>query len=96
MVAYLTTRPEKIILSQKIIEKDLSRVEKCATKSTYKLSIGFERCEDKGKKSAHKFIPSSTYHKEEATIKFTKAHSHIITPHVSKTHDYVNHKFMRP
>jgi hypothetical protein len=38
------------------------------------LGIGFERCEDKGEKSAPKFIPSSTYHKEEATIKFTKAH----------------------
>jgi hypothetical protein len=32
------------------------------------------RCEDKGEKSALKFIPSSTYHKEEATIKSTKAH----------------------
>jgi hypothetical protein len=31
-------------------------------------------CEDKGKKSAPKFIPSSTYHKEEKTIKSTKAH----------------------
>jgi hypothetical protein len=38
------------------------------------LGVGFERCEDKGEKSAPKFIPSSTYHKEEATIKSTKAH----------------------
>jgi hypothetical protein len=38
------------------------------------LDIGFERCEDKGEKNVHKFIPSSTYHKEEATIKPTKAH----------------------
>jgi hypothetical protein len=38
------------------------------------LDVGFERCEDKGEKSALKFIPSSTYHKEEATIKSTKAH----------------------
>jgi hypothetical protein len=38
------------------------------------LGVGFERCEDKGEKSALKFIPSSTYHKEEATIKPTKAH----------------------
>jgi hypothetical protein len=57
-----------------MIEKDLSRVEESATKSTYRLSVGFERCEDKGEKSALKFIPSSTYHKEEATIKSTKAH----------------------
>jgi hypothetical protein len=52
----------------------LSRVEESSTKSTYKLDIGFERCEDKGEKNVHKFIPSSTYHKEEATIKSTKAH----------------------
>jgi hypothetical protein len=73
-VAYLTARLEKTALSEKMIEEDLSRVEESATKSTYRLSIGFERCEDKGEKSAPKFIPSSTYHKEEATIKSTKAH----------------------
>jgi hypothetical protein len=32
------------------------------------------RVEDKGEKSASKFIPSSTYHKEEAIIKSIKAH----------------------
>jgi hypothetical protein len=57
-----------------MIEHYLSRVEESVTKSTYKLSVGFERCEDKGEKSAPKFIRSSTYHKEEATIKSTKAH----------------------
>jgi hypothetical protein len=70
----LTACLEKTILSEKIIEEDLSQVEESATKSTYKLCIGFERCEDKGEKNALKFIPSSTYHKEEATIKPTKAH----------------------
>jgi hypothetical protein len=52
----------------------LSRVEQSVTKSTYKLGIRFERCEDKGEKSDPKFIPSCTYHKEEATIKSTKSH----------------------
>jgi hypothetical protein len=70
----LTARLEKIILSEKMIEEDLSRIEESATKSTYRLDVRFERCEDKGEKSAPKFIPSSTYHKEEATIKSTKAH----------------------
>jgi hypothetical protein len=70
----LTARLEKTILNEKMIEEDLSRVEESATKSTYKLDVGFERCEDKGEKSALKFIPSSTYHKEEAIIKPTKAH----------------------
>jgi hypothetical protein len=73
-VAYLSTRLEKTILSEKMVEDDLSRVEESATKSTYKLGVGFERCEDKGEKSAPNFIPSSTYHKEEATIKPIKAH----------------------
>jgi hypothetical protein len=62
------------VLSEKMIEENLSRLEEGATKSTYKLGIGFERCEDKGEKSAPKFILSSTYHKEEVTIKSTKAH----------------------
>jgi hypothetical protein len=73
-VAYLTARLEKTVLSEKMIKEDLSRVEESATKSTYRLGIGFEGCEDNGEKSAPKFIPSSTFHKEEATIKSTKAH----------------------
>jgi hypothetical protein len=73
-VAYLSACLEKTVLSEKMIEEDLSQDEKSATKSTYRLGIVFERCEDKGEKSDPKFIPSSTYHKEEATIKFTKAH----------------------
>jgi hypothetical protein len=73
-VVYLTARLEKTVLSEKMIEENLSRVEESATKSTYRLEVGFKRCEDKGEKSTLKFIPSSTYHKEEATIKSTKAH----------------------
>jgi hypothetical protein len=73
-VAYFIARLEKTILSEKMIEEDLTRVEESATKSTYRLGVGFKRCEDKGEKSAPKFIPSSTYHKDEATIKSTKAH----------------------
>jgi hypothetical protein len=73
-VTYLTACLEKIILSEKMIEEDLSRVEESVTKSTYRLCIDFERCKDKGEKSAPKFILSSIYHKEEATIKRTKAH----------------------
>jgi hypothetical protein len=63
-----------MVVSEKMIENDLSQVEESATKSTYKLAVGFERCEDKGEKSAPKFIPSSNYHKEEAIIKSTKIH----------------------
>jgi hypothetical protein len=41
----LTARLQKTAWSEKIIEDDLSRVEESATKSTYKLGVGFERCE---------------------------------------------------
>jgi hypothetical protein len=73
-VAYLIARLEKTILSEKMIEKDLIWVEESATKFTYRLGVSFERCEDKSEKSVPKFIPNFTYHKEEATIKPTKAH----------------------
>jgi hypothetical protein len=73
-VAYLTACLEKTALSEKMIEEDLSRVEESATKSTYRLGVGFERCEKKGEKSAPKFVPTSSYHKEEEALKPTKAH----------------------
>jgi predicted nuclease with TOPRIM domain len=73
-VAYLTARFEKTALSEKIIEEDLSRIEESATKSTYRLGVGFESCEKKCEKNAPKFVPSSSYHKEEEALKPTKVH----------------------
>jgi predicted nuclease with TOPRIM domain len=46
-VAYLSARLERTKVSEKMIEDELSRVEESATKVTYKLGVGFERCEDK-------------------------------------------------
>jgi hypothetical protein len=63
-----------MIVGEKMIEDDMCRVCESAIKSTYKLSVGFERCEKKGEKSAPKFIPSSNYHKEEEALKPTKTH----------------------
>jgi hypothetical protein len=82
-VAYLTAHLEKIVMGEKMIEVDLSRVEESATRSTYRLGVGFERCEDKGEKSAPKFIPSSSYHKEEATINLPKLITHPTESHPS-------------
>jgi hypothetical protein len=73
-VAYLTSSLERTVVSEKMIEDDLSRVEECATKSTYKLGVNFERCEAKGEKRAPKFVPTSNYHKEGEIIKSTKTH----------------------
>jgi hypothetical protein len=70
----LTARLEKTILSEKMIEKNLSWFEESATKSIYRLRIWFERCEKKDKKSAAKFVPSASYHKEEEALKPTKIH----------------------
>jgi hypothetical protein len=70
----LTTRLEKTILSEKMIEKDFSRFEESATKSIYRLCVGFERCEKKGEKSGPKFIPTFSYHKEEEALKPIKTH----------------------
>jgi uncharacterized Fe-S cluster-containing MiaB family protein len=55
-------------------DDDLSWVKESVSKSTYKLGIGFERCENKVEKSVAKFIPSSNYHKEEEALKPTKTH----------------------
>jgi hypothetical protein len=62
-VTYLTACLEKIVLSEKMIEGDLSRVEESAIKSTYRLGVGFERCEKKDENNAPKFVPSSSYYK---------------------------------
>jgi hypothetical protein len=73
-VAYLTSHLERNVVSEKMIEDDLNRVKESATKSTSKLGVGFERCEDKGEKSAPKFVPASNYRKEKEIIKSTKTH----------------------
>jgi hypothetical protein len=73
-VAYLTSHLKITVVSEKMIEDDLNHVEASATNSTYKLGVGFERSEDKGEKSAPKFVPRSNYYKEEETIKSTKTH----------------------
>jgi hypothetical protein len=73
-VAYLNAHLKKTVLSEKMIEEDLSRVEESATKSTYRLRVGFERCEKKDEKSAPTCVPSSSYHKEEESLKPIKTH----------------------
>jgi hypothetical protein len=76
----LTSCLERTVVSEKVIEDDLNCMEESATKSTYKLGVGFERCEDNGEESASKFVPRSNYHKEEETIKSTKTHYPSFNP----------------
>jgi hypothetical protein len=82
-VAYLTAHLEKTMLSEKMIEEDLSRVKESATKSTYRLGVRFERCEKKGEKSAPMFVSSSSYHKEEEHSNQPKPITHPIQSHHS-------------
>jgi predicted nuclease with TOPRIM domain len=82
-VAYLTARLEKTALSEKMIEKDLSRVEESATKSTYRLGVGFERCEKKSENSATKFVPNFNYHKKSKHSNQPKPITHPIQNHPS-------------
>jgi Fe-S oxidoreductase len=70
----LISHPDRMVVGEKLIEDDLSWVEESATKSRYKLGVGFEGCEGMGGKSAPKFIPRSSYYKEVEAIKSTKAH----------------------
>jgi hypothetical protein len=74
VVAYLTSHLERTVVSKKMIEDDLDHVEESATMSIYNLGVCFDRCVDKGEKSAPKFVPSSNYHKEEEILKSTKTH----------------------
>jgi hypothetical protein len=45
-VTHLTSHLEMMVVSEKMIENDLSHIEESATKSKYKIGVDFERCED--------------------------------------------------
>jgi hypothetical protein len=82
-VAYLTARLEKTILSQKIIEDDLSRVKESATKSTYKLCVGFERCEKKVRRVLLSLFLAPTITKKRNHSNQPKPTTHPIQRHPS-------------
>jgi hypothetical protein len=73
----LTSWLERTIVSEKMIEDDLSRVEESATKSTYKLGVSFERCEDKGEKRAPKFVPTPKPREEAFVYMFCGRVGHL-------------------
>jgi hypothetical protein len=82
-VAYLTVCLKKTALSEKMIEEDLSMVEESATKSKYRLSVVFERCEKKGEKSVPSlFLPLATIKKRKHSNQ-PKPITHLIQSHPS-------------
>jgi hypothetical protein len=86
-VVYLTACLEKTVLSEKMVEDDLSRVKESASKSTYKLGIRFERCEDKGEKSAPKFILALITTKRRKHSNQPKPTTHPIQSHPSTSRE---------
>jgi hypothetical protein len=76
-VSYLSSRLERTIVSKKIIE------EESTTKSTYKLGVSFERCEDKGEKSAPKFFLAQIITKRKKHSNQPKPTTHPIPSHPS-------------
>jgi hypothetical protein len=82
-VAYLSSRLERTIVSEKMIAEDLSQVEDSATKSTYKLGIDFERCEDKGEKSAPSLFLAPIIKKRKKHSNQPKPTTHPILIHPS-------------
>jgi predicted nuclease with TOPRIM domain len=82
-VDYLTSRLERTVVSEKMIEFDLSRVEESATKFTYKLGVGFEKCEDKGEKSAPSLFLAPTTTRRRKQSNPPKLITHPIQSHHS-------------
>jgi hypothetical protein len=66
-----------------MIEGDLSRIEESATKSTCKLGVGFERCEEKGEKGAPSLSLSPIITKRKNHSNQPKPITHPIPSHPS-------------
>jgi hypothetical protein len=82
-VAYLTARLEKTILSEKMIDEDLSRDEESATKFTYRLGVDFERCENKGGRVLPSLFPAPPTTKRKQQSNPPKLTTHPIQSHPS-------------
>jgi hypothetical protein len=70
-------------MSEKMIENNLNCVEESATKSTYKLGVDFERCEDKGEKSDPKLFLAPTTIKRRKHSNPSKHTTHPFQSHLS-------------
>jgi hypothetical protein len=66
-----------------MIEEDLSRVEMSATKSTYKLDVGFERCEKRVRRMLLSFFIAPTTTKKRKYSNQPKSITYPIQSHPS-------------
>jgi hypothetical protein len=79
----LTALLEKTVLSMKMIEEDLRRVEESATKFTYKLGVGFERCEKRVRRVLLSLFLAPTTTKKRKHSNQPKLSTHPIQSHPS-------------
>jgi hypothetical protein len=86
-VAYLTSHLERTMVSKKLIKDDLSRVDESATKSTYKLGVGFQRCADRvGRVLLSSFLALATTKRRKPSNP-PKLTTHPIQSHPSTPRD---------
>jgi hypothetical protein len=79
----LTSHLERTVLSEKMIEEDLSQIEESATKSTYKLSVGFERYDKRVRRVLPSLFLASTTIKRRKHSNQPKPTTHPIQSHPS-------------
>jgi hypothetical protein len=82
-IAYLTSRLVRMVVSEKMIEDDLSQVEKSATKFTDKLGVGFQRCEKRVRRVLPSLFLAPTTIKRRKHSNQPKPTSHPIQSHPS-------------
>jgi hypothetical protein len=79
----LAARLEKTVLSEKMIEEDLSRVEGSATKSIYKLGVGFKRYGKRVRRVLLNLFLAPTTRKKRKLSNQPKPTTHPIQSHHS-------------
>jgi hypothetical protein len=79
----LTSHLERTVVSEKMIEDDLNHVEESATKSTYKLGVGFESLSTRLRRVLPSLFLAPTTTKRRKHSNPPKLITHPIQSHLS-------------
>jgi hypothetical protein len=82
-IVYLTSRLERTVMSEKMIEDDLSHVEESATKSIYKLGVGLRGVRKIARRVIPSFLLALTTTKRKQQSNSPKLTTHPIQSHPS-------------
>jgi hypothetical protein len=82
-IVYLTSRLERTVMSEKMIEDDLSHVEESATKSIYKLGVGLRGVRKRARRVIPSFLLALTTTKRKQQSNSPKLTTHPIQSHPS-------------